>query len=148
MKKNHGNTPFDYVGTGDNGPGEGGDSIFLANSVQYSDFNGPGEQSWGVRYDLNMTPYGVPGLSFMIRYINGSDINGTHTPANSAYAGKYGEDGKHHETDIEAKYIVQEGPAKNLSLRVRQAFHTANAAQGEGDLSELRVIAEYPFTIL
>ncbi|WP_342625932.1 OprD family outer membrane porin, partial [Pseudomonas aeruginosa] len=24
----------------------GGDSIFLANSVQYSDFNGPGEKSW------------------------------------------------------------------------------------------------------
>ncbi|MGT8993088.1 OprD family outer membrane porin, partial [Pseudomonas aeruginosa] len=28
-------------------------SIFLANSVQYSDFNGPGEKSWQARYDLN-----------------------------------------------------------------------------------------------
>ncbi|WNQ07996.1 OprD family outer membrane porin, partial [Pseudomonas aeruginosa] len=39
----------------------GGDSIFLANSVQYSDFNGPGEKSWQARYDLNLASYGVPG---------------------------------------------------------------------------------------
>jgi len=148
FQKVHGDTPFDYVGTGNNGAGEGGDSIFLANSVQWSDFNGPGEQSWGIRYDLNMATYGVPGLSFMTRYINGSDIDGTHTPANSAYLDHYGADGKHHETDLEAKYVVQEGPAKNLSFRLRQAFHTANADQGEGDLSETRLIVDYPFTLL
>ncbi|KAF1028998.1 MAG: Porin D [Pseudomonas sp.] len=147
-QKVHGDTPFDYVGTGNNGAGEGGDSIFLANSVQWSDFNGPGEQSWGVRYDLNMAPFGVPGLTFMTRYINGSDINGTHTPANSAYLDHYGADGKHHETDVEAKYVIQSGPAKNLSFRVRDAIHVANAAQGEGDLNELRVIVDYPFTLL
>ncbi|XAF18875.1 OprD family outer membrane porin, partial [Pseudomonas aeruginosa] len=54
-----------------------GDSIFLANSVQYSDFNGPGEKSWQARYDLNLASYGVPGLTFMVRYINGKDIDGT-----------------------------------------------------------------------
>lgn len=37
--------PFGYVGFGKNGPGDGGDSIFLANSIQWSDFNGPGEKS-------------------------------------------------------------------------------------------------------
>ncbi|WP_416059052.1 OprD family outer membrane porin, partial [Pseudomonas aeruginosa] len=52
---------------GENGSGGGGDSIFLANSVQYSDFNGPGEKSWQARYDLNMASYGVPGLTFMVR---------------------------------------------------------------------------------
>lgn len=147
-QKVHGDTPFDYVGTGNNGAGEGGDSVFLANSVQFSDFNGPGEQSWGIRYDLNMTPYGVPGLSFMSRYINGSGIDGTHTPANSAYAGDYGDNGAHHETDVEAKYVVQEGKAKNLSFRLRQAFVSSNASQGEGDLNELRLIVDYPFTLL
>lgn len=148
FQKVHGDTPFDYVGTGNNGAGEGGDSILLANSVQWSDFNGPGEQSWGIRYDLNLATYGVPGLSFMTRYINGSDIDGTHTPANSAYLDHYGADGKHHETDLEAKYVVQEGAAKNLSFRLRQAFHVANADQGEGDLSELRLTVDYPFTLL
>ncbi len=41
--------------------------IFLANSVQYSDFNGKDERSWQARYDLNMASYGVPGLDFMAR---------------------------------------------------------------------------------
>lgn len=31
----HGDEPFDYIGFGGNGSGAGGDSIFLANSVQY-----------------------------------------------------------------------------------------------------------------
>ncbi|MEA9980176.1 OprD family outer membrane porin, partial [Pseudomonas sp. RTS4] len=34
FKKINGNTPIDYVGVGDNN--RGGDSIFLANSNQYS----------------------------------------------------------------------------------------------------------------
>lgn len=62
-QKVHGDQPFDYIGFGENGSGGGGDSIFLANSVQYSDFNGPGEKSWQARYDLNLASYGVPGLT-------------------------------------------------------------------------------------
>ncbi|PJI49060.1 MAG: outer membrane porin, OprD family [Pseudomonas sp.] len=148
-QKVHGDTPFDYVGFGDNGAGAGGDSIFLANSVQYSDFNGPGERSWQVRYDLAMDTYGVPGLSFMARYINGTGIDGSHMDSDSQYLGYgYGEDGSHHETDLEAKYVVQAGPAKDLSFRLRQAFHRANADQAEDDNNELRLIVEYPLSIL
>lgn len=145
-QKVHGDTPFDYVAFGINGPGDTADSIFLANSVQYSDFNGPGEKSWQARYDLNMASYGVPGLSFMVRYVNGSDIDGSHLPANSTYKG-YGDDGKHHETNLEAKYVVQSGPAKDLSLRMRQAWHTANGDQPDGDTKELRLIADYPINV-
>lgn len=147
-QKVHGDTPFDYAATGEDGGGEGGDSVFLANSIQWSDFNGPGEKSWGIKYDLNMATYGVPGLSFMTRYMHGSNVDGTHTPTGSAYAGLYGEDGKHHEIDVEAKYVVQTGPAKDLSFRIRQAFHNANADQGEGDLSEFRLIVDYPISVL
>lgn len=145
-QKVHGDTPFDYIGIGDNN--RGGDSIFLNNSIQYSDFNGPGEKSWQVRYDLNMTPYGVPGLSFMTRYIKGTDIDGTKTPTGSDYAGAYGADGKHHETNFEAKYVLQTGPAKDLSFRIRQAWHRANADQREGDVNEFRLIVDYPISIL
>ena len=150
-QKVHGDTPFDYIGIGDNN--RGGDSIFLNNSIQYSDFNGPGEKSWQVRYDLNMAPYGVPGLSFMTRYIKGTDIDGTNAPANSGYRNDegvplYGADGKHHETNLEAKYVVQNGPAKDLSFRIRQAWHRANADQGEGDVNEFRLIVDYPISIL
>jgi imipenem/basic amino acid-specific outer membrane pore len=146
FQKVNGDTPFDYIGIGDNN--KGGDSIFLNNSIQYSDFNGPGEKSWQARYDLNMAPYGVPGLSFMTRYIKGYDIDGTNTPTNSSYAGLYGADGKHHETNFEAKYVLQTGPAKDLSFRIRQAWHRANADQGEGDVNEFRLIVDYPISVL
>nr|WP_218178931.1 OprD family porin [Pseudomonas gingeri] len=148
-QKVHGNTPFDYVAFGTNGPGDTGDSIFLANSVQYSDFNGPGEKSWQGRYDLNMASYGVPGLSFMVRYVYGDDIDGTKMAADSPYRNyQYGEDGSHHETNLEAKYIVQAGPLKDLSVRMRQAWHTANNDQAEGDVKEFRLILDYPISIL
>ena len=146
FQKVNGDTPFDYVGVGKNN--RGGDSIFLANSIQYSDFNAPGEKSVQARYDLKMAEYGVPGLSFMVRYVNGWNIDGTNTPANSPYAGLYGADGKHHETNVEAKYVIQSGPAKDLSFRIRQAWHTANADEGEGDISEFRLITDYPLNIL
>ncbi len=145
----HGDEPFDYVSFGDNGPGTTGDSVFLANSIQYSDFNGPGEKSWQARYDLAMSAYGVSGLSFMARYANGRDIDGSKMPQDSPYrAYGYGEDGKHHETDVEVKYVLQDGPAKNLSFRLRQAWHRANADQAEGDHDELRLIADYPISVL
>ncbi|MBX8485470.1 OprD family porin [Pseudomonas cichorii] len=146
FQKIDGNTPFDYIGIGDNN--RGGDSIFLNNSVQYSDFNAPNEKSWQARYDLNMTPYGVPGLSFMTRYLRGYDIDGTKTPTNSAYAGMYGDNGKHHETNLEAKYVVQAGPAKDLSFRIRQAWHRGNDAQADGDVNEFRLIVDYPISVL
>jgi imipenem/basic amino acid-specific outer membrane pore len=146
FQKVNGDTPFDYIGIGDNN--RGGDSIFLANSIQYSDFNAPGEKSWQARYDLNMATYGVPGLSFMARYVTGTDIDGTHTPSNSTYTGLYGADGSHHETNVEAKYVVQTGPAKDLSFRIRQAFHRANTDEGEGDVNEFRLIVDYPISVL
>ncbi len=148
-QKVHGDTPFDYIGFGDNGPGAGGDSIFLANAIQYSDFNGPNERSWQARYDLDMQPYGVPGLSFMARYANGRGIDGTDMAADSPYRDYgYGEDGKHHETNLEAKYVVQTGPAKDLSLRIRQAWHRGNTDQAESDHDEFRLIVDYPLSIL
>ncbi|PMY70800.1 MULTISPECIES: OprD family porin [Pseudomonas] len=146
FQKVSGNTPFDYIGVGDNN--RGGNSMFLANSIQYSDFNGPGEKSWQARYDLNMATYGVPGLTFMTRYANGFDIDGSHTPANSPYTGEYGADDKHHETNLEAKYVVQTGPAKNLSIRLRQAWHRSTSTQIDGDADEFRLIVDYPMSIL
>jgi imipenem/basic amino acid-specific outer membrane pore len=151
FQKVNGDTPFDYIGVGDNN--KGGDSIFLANSIQYSDFNAPNEKSAQIRYDLKMAEYGVPGLSFMTRYVKGWDIDGTGLAANSKYRDKdgnpfYGADGKHNETNFEAKYVVQSGPAKDLSFRIRQAWHFANADEGEGDIKEFRLIVDYPLSVL
>lgn len=70
------------TGDGDYGYGiDGGGTIFLANSVARSDFNAEDEKSWQARYDLNFAEYGIPGLTFMTRYVRGSDANVASTPA-------------------------------------------------------------------
>jgi imipenem/basic amino acid-specific outer membrane pore len=94
-----------------------------------------------------MASYGVPGLSFMGRYIYGKDVDGTHAAANGAYAGLYGADDRERETDIDVKYVIQSGPAKNLALRVRQAWHRGDASLG-GDVDQFRLMLAYPLQIL
>ncbi|TWI58665.1 imipenem/basic amino acid-specific outer membrane pore [Pseudomonas duriflava] len=143
----HGDTPFDYVGFGNNGSGGSGDSIFLANSIQWSDFNGPNEKSWQGRYDLDMTAYGMPGLSFMTRYVYGYDIDGTHADSGGSYVGNYGRDDKERETNLEARYVIQDSSAKDLSLRIRQAWHRGDDSTG-GAINEFRFIVDYPLEIL
>ena len=146
-----GDDPFDYISMDGR---NSGDSIYLANSVQYSDFNGPNEKSWQLRYDLDMGAYGVPGLSFMARYLTGDDIDGSNIDPSSAYAyynDGTGEEGKEWERNLEAKYVVQEGAAKDLSIRIRHSTWRANSVGNAylgTDLDEIRVITEYPLDIL
>ncbi|TBU89989.1 OprD family porin [Phytopseudomonas dryadis] len=116
---------------------DGGGTVFLANSVQMRDFNGKDEKSWQARYDLDMSTFGVPGLSFMARYITGSDID----------VGP-GSDLNRWERNLEAKYVVQDGAAKDLSFRVRQATYRADSGYEGGKLDEVRVIVEYPLSVL
>ncbi|MHC8290496.1 OprD family porin [Pseudomonas sp. XS1P51] len=135
-QKVDGDTPFDYVTRG---------AIFLSNAVALSDFNGPEEASWQLRYDLNMAPYGVPGLTFMALYVRGSDIDGTHMDASGGYGWLgYGDNGKHWERDIQGKYVVQSGTFKNLALTLRHAVHRGNTAQAELDADQIRLAIEYP----
>lgn len=124
-------------GTGDYVYGPDGNAVYnFANSVQYSDFDYENEKSWQARYDLDMASFGVPGLSFMTRYVKGTDFkNGKGTDL----------DGKAWERDVEAKYVVQDGTAKGLSFRVRQASYRSSDRGGQID--EVRVITEYPFNI-
>ncbi len=146
-QKINGDTPFDFVG---------GDSIYLANSIKYADFNGPHERSWQARYDLDLAAFGVPGLKFMTRYVTGRGINGTHAPQGGGYnpfdpsVGEYvpqqGDGGRHWERDIDLRYVVQSGPARNLSVQVSQVTHRANAAQGGSDIDRLYIVVEYPIT--
>jgi imipenem/basic amino acid-specific outer membrane pore len=137
-----GDQPFDYLGMG---PGTFHDSIYLANSSQLVDFNGPNEKSWGVFYDLDMASYGVPGLSFHARYIRGTDVDGSKMDPSSPYA-YYADSEEHWERDLAVAYVVQAGPAKDLSLRLRQATHRIS---GTSDVSsdQVRLIIEYPYEI-
>lgn len=141
----NGDTPFDFVG---------GDSIYLANSIKYADFNGAHERSWQARYDLDLGAFGIPGLNFMTRYVSGSHIDGTHAPRGGAYnpfdadSGEYqpqqGDGGKHWERDIDLRYIVQSGAAKDLSLQLSHVSHRANSAQAGDDIDRIYVVIQYP----
>ncbi len=141
----NGDTPFDFVG---------GDSIYLANSIKYADFNGAHERSWQARYDLDLGAFGIPGLNFMTRYVSGSHIDGTHAPKDGAYnpfdadSGEYqpqqGDGGKHWERDIDLRYIVQSGAAKDLSLQLSHVSHRANSAQAGDDIDRIYVVIQYP----
>lgn len=150
----NGSTPFDYLGveTG-NGKFNPAGSIWLANSSQFADFNAPGEQSYKLQYDLDASSFGVPGLSFMTRYVRGSDADGSHADANGAY-GFYSDltDGKEWERDIQVAYVVQAGPAKDLSVTLRQATYRGNSAMNAtnsgADNDEIRIITSYPLDIL
>ena len=52
---------------------DGGGTVYLANSVQRSDFNAQDEKSWQARYDLDLAAVGLNGFKFMTRYIYGDD---------------------------------------------------------------------------
>ncbi|WP_167070000.1 OprD family porin [Pantoea sp. Ap-967] len=136
-----GDQPFDYLGDGD--------SIYLANSVLYSDFNSPNERSWQIRYDFELAAWGLPGLSFMARYLRGSGIDNSEVDSTGAYAyyATLGDGGKHWERDFQLKYVVQSGPAKNLSWVVQQTTHRANSAQSDGDVDQVRIITQYPVDV-
>ncbi|MFP3372611.1 OprD family porin [Pseudomonas sp. SAS7] len=118
---------------------DGGGTVFLANSVARSDFNAEDEKSWQARYDLNFAEFGVPGLTFMTRYVRGTGATTRTT-----------DDGKEWERDIDVKYVLQSGPAKDLSLRVRQATYRSGDGvyYGSPSIDELRLIVEYPLSIL
>ncbi|MFB4390991.1 MULTISPECIES: OprD family porin [unclassified Pseudomonas] len=128
------------TGDGDYGYGiDGGGTVFLANSIARSDFNAEDEKSWQARYDLNFAEFGIPGLTFMTRYARGTGANVEGT-----------DNGKEWERDVDIKYVIQEGPAKNLSMRVRQATYRSSDGvyYGSDSIDELRLIVEYPLSIL
>ncbi|OHC30261.1 MAG: hypothetical protein A2Y50_00475 [Pseudomonadales bacterium RIFCSPLOWO2_12_59_9] len=149
----NGSTPFDYLGV-ETGGGKfnPAGSIWLANSSQFADFNAPGEKSYKLQYDLDASSFGAPGLSFMTRYVRGTDADGSHADANGAYAFYNGmQDGKEWERDIQVGYLVQEGPAKDLSVTLRQATYRGNSAisaNSGADNDEIRIITAYPLDIL
>lgn len=135
-QKVFGDTPFDYVSRG---------AIWLANASQLSDFNGPNEQSWQIRYELNANTLGIPGLGLGAAYIRGSGTDGSAISSNSGYAWLgYGKNGKHWEGDLWARYTVQSGMAKNLAFLLRYGVHRANKDQAELNTNQVRLSVEFP----
>ncbi|KYC26619.1 OprD family porin [Pseudomonas sp. ABFPK] len=115
-----GDSAFPYV--------DGADP-YLVNFVQINDFAGADERSWQARYDYNFAAVGVPGLTFMTRYISGDNVSRAA-----------GGEGKEWERDTEMKYVVQSGPLKNVAVRLRNATFRSNFAR---DADEVRLLVSY-----
>lgn len=125
-QKMMGNTGFAYVN---------GTDPFLVNFSQLNDFANPDEQSWQMRYDFNFAGVGIPGLTFMTRYVRGSGaevIGSTQT-------------GQEWERNSEMRYDFQSGPLKNLFVRYRNASFRSSFAR---DTDENRVILGYTIPLL
>ncbi|VVO07863.1 OprD family porin [Pseudomonas fluorescens] len=121
-----GDTGFAYVN---------GSDAFLVNFVQIGDFASKDEKSWQARYDYNFAAIGIPGLTFMTRYISGSDIDlGNNRP-----------EGKEWERDTDIGYVFQSGTLKNLGVKWRNA--TVRSSNFGSDLDENRLIVSYSLPI-
>src|SRR5690554_5649657 len=123
---------------GDAGYDYADNAIYLANSVQVIDFNAKDERSWQARYDYNFEGMGIPGLSFMTRYVRGSNIDTDFEGANRD---------TRWERDTDIRYTVQSGALQGLDLTWRNATLRQDAAFG-GDIDENRLIASYTWTLL
>ncbi|MGV8675578.1 OprD family porin [Pseudomonas aeruginosa] len=117
-----GDTGFAYVN---------GTDAFLVNFVQIGDFASKDERSWQARYDYNFASLGIPGLTFMTRYLSGDDID--------LGAGKA--QGKEWERDTDIGYVFQDGPLKNLGIKWRNAV--VRSSNFSSDLNENRLILSY-----
>ncbi|QXI53852.1 OprD family porin [Pseudomonas alvandae] len=117
--------------------GDGGNTIYLANSY-WSDFNAEDERSWQLGYGLDFTTFGVPGLTYNVAYVRGDNI----TTSTS-------EGGTEREIFNQFKYVVQGGPAKDLSVRLRSSVLRVSQKSSEYNVSgnELRVFVDYPIDV-
>ncbi|SEO99809.1 OprD family porin [Pseudomonas sp. NFACC39-1] len=117
--------------------GDGGNTIYLANSF-WSDFNAEDERSWQLGYGLDFTTFGIPGLTYNVAYVRGDNI----TTSTS-------EGGTEREIFNQFKYVVQNGPAKDLSVRLRSSFLRVSQKSSEYNVSgnELRVFVDYPISV-
>jgi len=119
-----GDTGFAYVSGGDN---------MLINLLQINDFGNEDEKSWQVRYDYDFAAVGIPGLSLMTRYVSGDNVSLSS-----------GAEGEEWERDTDIAYVVQEGPLKNLAMKVRNATVRSNFGS---DINETRVILSYTLAL-
>tara|TARA_R110000764_G_scaffold162718_4_gene250047 strand:- start:17762 stop:19027 length:1266 start_codon:yes stop_codon:yes gene_type:complete len=124
LQQMHGDNAFPYVD---------GSNPFLVNFVQINDFAEANERSWQLRYDYDFTALGIPGLSFMSRYISGDDAKPVA-----------GGSGSEWERNTELQYVFQDGALKNLGLRWRNASYRSDFAR---DADENRLIVSYSLPI-
>ncbi|WP_417776908.1 OprD family porin [Stutzerimonas xanthomarina] len=110
-----------------------GTDPFLVNYVMIAaDFAKTDEESWQARYDYNFAAIGIPGLTFMTRYVTGDDFGA-------------GGNGKEWERDTDIAYVFQEGALKNLGVKWRNGTYRSNSTR---DIDQNRLIVSYTIPLM
>ncbi|GGC86296.1 OprD family outer membrane porin [Halopseudomonas salina] len=112
-------------------------AIFLANSVQYLDFNAKDERSYQARYDYDFAGLGMPGLTFMTRYITSDNIDAAPAVRDSRW-----------ERDTNISYTVQNGALEGVNVLWRNATIRQDDTLDGGDVDENRLIVSYTWDLL
>ena len=103
-----------------------------------SDFIGNHEKSAQLQYNLDFGGYGVPGLNWTTAFVYGWDIK----------VDGLTDDAQEREFFNQVKYTVQNGFAKDASLRVRHSYYRASDAYQAnayiGDTNEWRLFLDIP----
>ncbi|WAG76791.1 OprD family porin [Metapseudomonas furukawaii] len=112
----------------------GGDP-YVANLVTFNTFTRAEEDAWQLRYDYDFAALGIPGLTFMTRYVDGRNVKTAS-----------GDQGEEWERDTDIAYVIQSGALKGLSLRWRNVtFRSGNGLTT--DLDENRLILGYTLAL-
>ena len=138
-QRSTGETGYNYSGYRNAGGfGDGGNTIYLANSY-WSDFNGKDERSWQAAYGVDLSGLVLPGLSYKTAYVRGTNIDDGTDRGN----------GTEREIFSQLTYVVQSGPAKDLSFRLRNSFLRVsdNASNYNSEGNETRIFVDYPINV-
>lgn len=124
-QKMNGDTGFPYIG---------GTDGFLVNFVMIAaDFANPDEKSWQARYSYDFAALGLPGLTFMTRYVSGDGFE------------RRGTNAKEWERNSDIAYAFQSGALKNFVVRWRNGTYRSS---GGNDIDQNRVILSYTLPLL
>jgi len=111
-----------------------GTNSYLVNYVMISaDFASPGEKSWQLRYDYDFAAMGIPGLTFMTRYLRGDDFDGPG-----------GRSGHEWERNTDIGYVFQKGALKNFGVKLRNGTYRSTG----NDIDQTRFILSYTLPLL
>ena len=95
-----------------------GATVYSFSNVGIGKFIEEQEKTWMASYAYNFAAAGIPGLTFMTRYLSGDN-------------GRSGDDGlAEWERDIELAYVVQAGVAKGLGVKLRNYVYRSDFSRG------------------
>ncbi|MDR0279107.1 MAG: OprD family porin [Paucimonas sp.] len=95
-----------------------GATVYSFSNVGIGKFIEEDEKTWMASYAYNFAAAGIPGLTFMTRYLNGDN-------------GRAGDAGlKEWERDVELAYVVQSGTFKGLGIKARNYVYRSDFSRG------------------